>query len=382
MKNIKVNVAKGYEVKLGNNILDNAGEMIKNITDAQKIAIITDDNVGSIYLDRVQKSLKNANFEVRSFSFVPGEKSKNSKTYISILEFLGESKLTRDDLIVALGGGVVGDMAGFAAATYLRGIDFVQIPTTLLAAVDSSVGGKTGIDLECGKNLAGAFCQPQLVICDIECLATLKKETMIDGFAEVIKYGAIFDLDFFALLENFGVSKKGDFDLNLMSDEDKNILMDIISKCIEFKAAIVERDALDKGERLSLNFGHTVGHAIEQMTNFEISHGCAISMGMVIAAQISNKLAYLDFDNTGTKALKSILKTYGLPICLPDNYCQNMSVSELSNMLSEIILLDKKMTTKGLRYVALNSIGEYKIHVFDTKGFTKMLYDILSEEMQ
>ena len=241
-----------------------------NIGNASRICIVSDTNVWPIYGQTIINGLANAGFECCSFVFPAGEASKNGSTFLSLLNFLAENKLTRSDLIVALGGGVVGDLAGFAAATYLRGIRFIQVPTTLLAAVDSSVGGKTAIDLPEGKNLVGAFWQPSLVICDTDTLNTLPEDIFRDGCAEVIKYGILYDPDLFAELEHSGMG----FDRE-----------SVIARCVELKRNVVMKDEFDTGARMKLNLGHTIGHGVEAKSQFTISHGKAVSIGIAIVCR-------------------------------------------------------------------------------------------------
>jgi len=264
---------------------------------AKSAAVITDSNVGELYLGRCVKSLREAGLEVCSFSVPAGEASKSGAQYISLLNLLAEKRLARSDAIIALGGGVVGDLAGFVAATYLRGVPFVQVPTTLLAMVDSSVGGKTAIDLPAGKNLAGAFYQPSLVLCDTGTLATLPGEVFRDGMAEVIKYGMLGSAD---LLDK------------IIFDPDLETLDSIIADCIAMKRDIVQRDEFDTGERMLLNFGHTCGHAIEKLSEYKISHGFAVATGMAIitrAAVRKNICPPICLD-----VLLRLLERYNLPI--------------------------------------------------------------------
>ena len=263
MISVNVNASKTYEIVIGENILANAGKMISKVTSAKKAVVITDDIVEKLYFETVNSSLKNSKFEVLKYVIPNGEQSKNGQQYLEICEFLAENHITKADIIVALGGGVVGDLSGFVAATFLRGISFVQIPTTLLAAVDSSVGGKTAIDLKNGKNLVGSFYQPKLVICDYLTLNTLEKNIFVDGCAEVIKYAVIGNKKLFNHLVKNGL----DFDREY-----------VISECVKMKRDIVEKDEFDKCERQKLNLGHTVGHSIEACSNFKISHGSAVAI--------------------------------------------------------------------------------------------------------
>ncbi len=266
MKTIPVTASRNYEVLVGSHIL---AELPKHIY-AQKVAIVSDRNVWALHGCKLQQVLTGAGFPVVSFVFSPGENSKNADTFLQILNFFAQTKLTRTDCVIALGGGVVGDLAGFAAACYLRGIPYVQVPTTLLAMVDSSVGGKTGIDLPAGKNLAGAFYQPSFVLCDTAFLDTLPEEEFRSGCAEVIKYGVLFDEVLFAELEASGL----DFDREA-----------VIARCIEHKRNIVADDEFDQGNRRLLNLGHTLGHAIEAESGYQISHGQAVAIGMTMAAK-------------------------------------------------------------------------------------------------
>lgn len=274
MINIEVSASRKYTVSIGEGLLNNVGEMVAKIKKPCNTVIVTDDIVDKLYSDTVIKSLENSGFKVQKFVFPNGEQSKNIDTYTKILGFFANAQLTRTDLAVALGGGVVGDMTGFAAATFLRGIDFVQLPTTLLAAVDSSVGGKTGIDLAEGKNLVGAFHQPIAVICDTDTLKTLSPDIYSAGIAEAIKSGIIRDKKLFELIE---------------SGKTQDKINEIISGSVSIKRDIVEADEHEVGERKLLNLGHTIGHAIEKVSNFEVSHGHAVAIGMVIAARIAEK---------------------------------------------------------------------------------------------
>ena len=270
MTTVTVCASKKYDIKIGSGLLTSLGEEAAKLGKAKTAAIVSESNVFPLYGKTVENSLKSAGFTVVSFVFPAGEESKNGSVYLELLNFLALHGLTRSDLIVALGGGVTGDLAGFAAATYLRGIRFIQIPTTLLAAVDSSVGGKTAIDLPAGKNLAGAFCQPNLVLCDTDTLNTLPEDIFRDGCAEVIKYGILYDPNLFALLERDGLT----FDRET-----------VIAQCVRWKRDVVMEDEFDTGARMKLNLGHTIGHGIEARSNFSLSHGKSVAIGMAIVAK-------------------------------------------------------------------------------------------------
>ena len=292
MKTIHINVSKPYDVLIKDGLLADIGLHIHSVLGKEcKIAIISDSNVFPIYGEQVTNCLSQAGFQVFSFIFPSGESSKNTTTYLNILNFLAENQITRSDAIVALGGGVTGDMAGFAAATYLRGISYIQVPTTLLAMVDSSVGGKTAIDLTAGKNLVGAFYQPRLVLCDLKTLDTLPDSVFRDGCAEIIKYGVLYDPKLFSHLKANG----------LQFDREQ-----VIGRCVELKRNVVAEDEFDTGARQKLNLGHTIGHGVEAQSNFAITHGQAVAIGMAIIAKAACKEIYTE--------LIAVLETFGLPI--------------------------------------------------------------------
>lgn len=270
MRSVTVKTSATYEVLIGSGLLQKAGEAVKKVISPCKAAIVTDSTVVHLYEETVRKSLTEAGFSVCTFVFPAGEASKNIHTLSHLLEFLAKEEMTRTDMIVALGGGVTGDLAGFGAAVYLRGISFVQIPTTFLAAIDSSVGGKAAVDLEAGKNLAGAFYQPKLVLCDTDVLQTLPEVVFADGIAEALKYGVLGDAALFEKIAG------GDF---------RQDLEEIIETCVSMKRDVVEEDEFDTGKRQLLNLGHTFGHAIEQKSHFQMTHGHAVAIGMHLIAK-------------------------------------------------------------------------------------------------
>lgn len=332
MKKLGVNVGAGYDIFIEKGLLSSCGEYIKNVTDAKKVCVISDTNVFPIYGDKVCQSIEEQGFEVLTYVFEAGEASKTTATVISMVEFLAQNELTRGDIVVALGGGVCGDMAGFAAAIYLRGIDFVQIPTSLLSQVDSSVGGKTAVDLPQGKNLCGSFHQPVLVIIDPDTLDTLTPHFFSDGMAEAIKTGCIKSAPLFDRIEK---------------EDAKDFIEDMIFDCVSIKAGVVERDEKEHGERALLNFGHTAGHSIEKLHNFStISHGEAVGIGMVMitAAGEANGITA-----AGTSdRIAAVLKKYGL-------------LTKDENSLSDIIEnmnADKKRTSDSINFTLLHSIGD------------------------
>lgn len=338
MKQIRVNTGKAYDVLVGRDLIGKTGELIKPLVKAKTVLIVTDDTVNSLYADKVEGSLKAAGFECVKFVFPNGEGSKNIATYSRMLEFAAQNGLTRDDCIVALGGGVVGDMAGFCAATYLRGIAYIQIPTTLLAMVDSSVGGKTAVDLESGKNLVGAFYQPSLVVADTDTLSTLPEAVFADGMAETIKYGILFDADFFSFLNE---------------NNAKDNLEYIVEQCVCFKRDIVNEDEHDRGVRSLLNLGHTVGHAVEKCSHFSVSHGSAVAIGTAVMAKGAHKCGLCE--NDLTNEIISIYDKYALP-----------SKTDFSaDALLEASRRDKKSGYDGITLVIPEEIGKCRLYKTD-----------------
>ena len=331
MNIISVNTSRTYSVLVGHGLLQRLGEELKTVSSAEKIAIISDSQVWPIYGQVAMNSLCRAGFtDPVFFVFEAGEQSKNGKTYLQILEFLAENHITRSDCVIALGGGVVGDLTGFAAASFLRGIDYIQVPTTLLACVDSSVGGKTAIDLQAGKNLAGAFYQPRLVVCDVDTLNTLPRDVFRDGCAEVIKYGILYDTELFDHLQEKGL----EFDREW-----------VISRCISLKRDVVCQDEFDRGARQMLNLGHTVGHGVEANSHFTLSHGQAVAIGM---AMISRAAVSCGICSAGVgDRIISVLQQFGLPVHT-DFSAEDIYRSSLS---------DKKRTGGTVNLIVPQSIG-------------------------
>lgn len=344
MRAVKVNASTPYDILIGNDLLDSCGELCLGVSKPCRVCIVSDDTVAALYLDRAKRSMESAGFDIISFVFPHGEASKNTDTLVELLEFLAENRLTRSDLMLALGGGVVGDMCGFAAAVYMRGIGFVQMPTTLLSAVDSSVGGKTGVDLKAGKNLAGAFHQPKLVICDYSTLDTLPSETFADGCAEVIKYGVINDRNFFDSLKN-GI---------------KQNIENVIAECVINKSGVVERDEFESGERQLLNLGHTIGHAIEACSSLSVSHGSAVAIGMAIVTKAAVAMGLCKDDDLGE--LLSLLKKEGLPTGCDFNAAE----------LATVATADKKRKGNTITLVVPHAIGDTRlltIPIDELEGF-------------
>ena len=346
MKKLTVNVGKTYEIIIEKGIMQECGAYIKKVSSAKKVCVITDSNVAPLYLDRVVSDLEKEGYEVFSFIFKAGESSKTTAVIVEMVEFLAEKGLTRKDLVVALGGGVCGDMAGFAAAIYLRGIDFVQIPTTLLSQVDSSVGGKTGVDLPQGKNLCGAFHQPVLVLIDPLALHTLSDHYFSDGMGEVIKAGCIKSAQLFEKIENKDV---------------KENIEEIIFECVDIKRGVVERDEKEQGERALLNFGHTIGHGIEKLHNFSgVSHGEAVGIGMLMISEIGEK-AGLTEKGTADR-IKAVLEKYNMKTS--DNHSAESIIEAMQS--------DKKRTLNGINFVMLKSIGNSFIYPVENEKINKL----------
>ncbi len=330
MKHVTVNASKTYDVLIGRGLLDEAGERIRSVCGADTAVIVAGDRVWPLYGERLSRSLAAAGFHVEHIIIPHGEEHKTLETYSHILNELCRLHVTRSDVLAALGGGVTGDLTGFAAATYQRGCAFVQIPTTLLAMVDSSVGGKTAVDLPGGKNQAGAFYQPSLVLCDTDTLETLPEEEYRSGCAEVIKYAMLGDADFFASIQRTPVHKQ---------------IEDVIERCVSMKREIVREDEFDTGLRRLLNLGHSFGHAIEHCSAYQILHGEAVAIGMAMITRAAVKKGSCEEETL--KQLLKLLRAYGLP-----TDCA-FGVQELYESMRS----DKKMTGSTMHLVVPEKIG-------------------------
>lgn len=346
MVSVMVKVAPAYEVLIGKDILKNAGTLMKNVRPIGKCAVITDTNVEKLYLERVLSSLKEAGFDPHAYAFSAGEEHKTMETLTDILDFMSEIPLTRSDFVVALGGGVTGDMAGFAAGVYMRGIPFIQIPTTFLAAVDSSVGGKTAVDLKNGKNLAGLFHQPSLVITDIDTFKTLTPENYACGCAESIKMGVISDPELFSIFE---------------TGDPSTYEIEIVRRAVQAKADIVQRDEKEAGDRKLLNLGHTYGHSVEKLSRFTLPHGHAVAVGLAMAARAAEKMGDMDA-NTKERILKTLEKN-NLPVALEFD----------AREIYQSSLNDKKMAGSSLSIIVPNEIGRCEIRKIPANEFGKYI---------
>jgi 3-dehydroquinate synthase len=349
---------RSYDILIGSGLLARAAEFLEPLKLSRRGVIITDANVARLYADRLRETLAAAGYETQVLNLPAGEASKSLRQANRLFEKLPALHMDRQAFVIALGGGVVGDLAGFVAAAYLRGIALIQIPTSLLAQVDSSVGGKTGVNLPQGKNLVGAFYQPRLVLSDTETLRTLPERELRAGFAEVIKYGAIQDGKFFTWLERDG---------QRALKCENGALTKAVLRCCELKARIVSADERESGIRAFLNFGHTIGHAMEALAEYiDLLHGEAISMGMVCAAHLSVKRSGLT--KTEAERIEALIKMSGLPTRLGDKY----NIDELL----EAMRLDKKARNGQLRFVLLKRLGEAVVSDAVTDDDIKEIVDV------
>ena len=332
MYEITINASTEYKIYCGEDLLCRTGTYFSNVCKAKRAVVVSDDIVAPIYAETVLNSLKECGIEVFLKVILNGERSKSIECLSELYDFCCEHKLTRKDALIALGGGVVGDLTGFCAATYMRGIDYIQIPTTFLSQIDSSVGGKTAVNIPGGKNLVGAFKQPKLVLCDVKTLETLSPVHFADGVAEAIKYGMIRDRKIFEIIE---------------SGELKRELLSVICRCIEIKKQVVENDEFDNGERMLLNFGHTFGHAIEKYHHYTgFTHGMGVAAGMVMITSLSEK--YEMTKSGTTERLLRCVKSNGLPVS-----------SEIDQeMLIEYSLMDKKASADSIHVILCSEIGK------------------------
>lgn len=345
LNTVRVQAQRPYEVMLGHGVLDSVGDLLLARQAACRVALVCDATVWTLYGKTVLQSLEAAGFEVFPYTLLPGEATKSLLSAERLLQFFAEIMMTRGDVVVALGGGVTGDVAGFAAAIYMRGINLVNIPTTLLAAVDASVGGKTGVNLPQGKNLVGAFWQPSLVVCDCGTFDSLPYDVFLDGVSECLKYGVICDRALFEKIVQGALD--GD-------------CLDVVTRCVEIKAEIVAADEKDTGRRQLLNLGHTIGHAIEVYTEYAVSHGKAVAMGMAGVARMAEGLGLCAMGCAGL--LVAMLDRLGLPSDMPDN----------TQALAEIAMRDKKRHGDKVTLVLPLSIGQCVLHAVPVSDFPRL----------
>ena len=344
MKNIRLNLNQdSYDITLFESGLSHIGEIVRPIVNGKNVMVVTDDNVAKFYLNIVKASLANQGFTVFEKVFPSGEKSKTPETYLDIVDALGKNGFLREDTVVALGGGVVGDMAGFAAATYMRGVNLVHVPTSLLAMIDSSIGGKVGVDLPYGKNLLGAFYQPKLVLIDVAALETLPEAEWQNGLGEGLKYALLDGGRLFEIVNKNAV---------------KENLEEFVALCAGYKAKIVEQDEKESGLRRLLNLGHTLGHAIEKKSGFEIPHGEAVKYGLKFILQAS-------LNENNKNDLKNALS-------MIDKYGANCPY-EVNDLLP-LIKNDKKAEREVINAVLVNRIGDCYIKKLSFEEFKKLFY--------
>jgi len=334
MKTSFIKTSKPYQVLMGEGLLDQAGPLCRDTAEKCRICIVSDENVHRLYTDRTESSLHASGFDVYKVTFPAGEATKSMDSVKKLLSCLASAEFTRSDILLALGGGVIGDLTGFTAAIYLRGIEYIQAPTTFLAAADASVGGKTAVDLPEGKNLAGAFWQPSLVIFDTETTDTLTHDCLLDGLAEALKCGVIADPELFGFIRDSDTGWT------------KTFIERCVSDAVRVKQSLVEQDEKDTGQRQLLNFGHTFAHAIEKCSSYSITHGHAVALGMAAAAKASRDLGWSQEDCYGP--LVQILSKYGFPSACPYN----------ADTLLEAAMKDKKRTGGKIRIVVPLRIGE------------------------
>jgi len=353
MKKLEINLPNNYyEILIKSGIINKMGEEISKIYDGDKVALITDENIDKFYGDIVEKSLKDMKFEVLKVVLKPGEGSKSMETLVELYNELLDFKLNRGNLIIALGGGVIGDLVGFCAATLLRGIPFVQVPTSLLAQIDSSIGGKVAVDLPRGKNLVGNFYHPKAVYIDPQVLKTLEKRYINDGLGEAIKYGLIKDKELFRKFEAIESYEA------LFED-----MEDIIYRCCNIKKQVVEQDEKDNGERMILNFGHTIGHAIEKLQNYKgVSHGEAVAIGMYL---ISLRCEELNICRDGVShRIKKLLDKFSLPYSF-----QGESREDILDAIS----VDKKTRGNFINLILIKDVGEVFIYKANREELEKFI---------
>ena len=330
---------RSYPLRIGSGLITQIGADLQQRKIARRYGVISDEYVAQLYGDRLMDSLAQAGVQAELITFPRGEASKNLQTIADLASELAKRGFDRSDGLIALGGGVTGDITGFLASIYMRGIPFVQVPTTLLAQVDSSVGGKTGVDIPEGKNLVGTFYQPKAVYIDIDVLQTLPVEELRGGLGEVIKYGVIYDADFFDFLRT---NREPIFAL------DQETITRLIARCCEIKARVVEQDEREGGLRRILNFGHTIGHAVEAASDFTIIHGLAVGIGMCAAADLAVKAGHLTEDKA--LEIRGLIESFGLPVTIP---------AELDRTaIKKYLLSDKKTVAGRVFYVLPEAIGK------------------------
>lgn len=342
MKTVKVNLDRkcslSYDIRIGKDILDRITLLIAKNHKAGRYAVITDDCVGGLYGKKFLAALKEMGLNAFLIDFPAGESSKNIKTVTDIAGKLMEFGADRETCLIALGGGVVGDVAGFVASIFMRGVPYIQIPTTLVAQVDSSIGGKTGVDLSQGKNLLGTFYQPSAVFANLSFLDTLPEKEFNNGLAEIIKYGIIDDEKMFRALED---------NIDAVKSKDSKLMSGLVENCCQIKKSVVEIDEKEHGLRRILNYGHTIGHSLEAISRYSITHGEGVALGMIAAAHISEKMGYLK--NNESERIEALIRQAGLPVRIPKSLSGEKIIAQLK--------MDKKKKGDVIHFVLLKKIG-------------------------
>ena len=357
---------RSYDILIGAHLIEEAGTLLKDLLKNPRVAIVTDEAVAPLHLECLQQSLAAAGIEHTALVFPQGEGSKSIGTYGDLMNSLLEARIQRDEALIALGGGVIGDLTGFAAATLRRGVDFIQIPTTLLSQVDSSVGGKTGINAAQGKNLVGAFYQPRLVLADISLLESLPRREILAGYAEVAKYGLLGDYDFFEWLE---VNGKKVIEGNIAAR------IHAVEQSVKAKARIVAMDEREGGVRALLNLGHTFGHALEAEAGYgpHLNHGEAVAIGMIMAAELSVRLGYLSRQDCGR--IRAHFENVGLPVAVPKIPGVNWTADKLLAHMRQ----DKKISGGKITLILMKGIG----NAFRTNSVDETdILSLISQEIQ
>lgn len=357
MQTIDVHTSqRTYTVSVAQHMLDAIGKATREATSGKNTFIVSDSHVWPLWGKPVEESLKCVGFSIAHYAFTAGEASKNLSTLSDILEAMAEVPLSRDDIVIALGGGVVGDVAGLAAATYMRGIQVVQVPTSLLAMVDSSVGGKTAVDLHGGKNLAGAFWQPSAVIASLECLSTIDADLLTDSCGEVIKHGVLADQELFAELETIPINKR-----NEAGELDYERLERVVARNIEIKRDVVDKDEKEQGLRQTLNLGHTIGHAIEAANNYKLGHGSSVAAGMCFIARACAKLGICPQEDA--ERIVACVAAHGLPT----------SSDIATDELYAFALADKKRHGDTINVNMIRCIGEVYVDKMPLNQFKELI---------
>ncbi|MDF2365721.1 3-dehydroquinate synthase [Sneathiella sp.] len=358
--------ARSYNILIGTDLIGGAGATLRNILKNPRVAVVTDENVAAVHLESLQTSLTDTGIEHSALVFPAGEGSKSIATYSDLMSRLLDSRIQRDEALIALGGGVIGDLTGFAAATLRRGVDFIQIPTTLLSQVDSSVGGKTGVNAPQGKNLIGAFYQPRLVLADISTLDSLPHREVLAGYAEVVKYGLLGDYAFFEWLEANG---------RKVIEGDTAARIYAVEQSVKAKARIVALDEREGGVRALLNLGHTFGHALEAETGYgpHLNHGEAVATGMIMAAELSVSLGLLNRQDCGR--IRAHFISIGLPVAVP----KIDGITWTAEKLLAHMRQDKKISGGKITLILMNAIGD----AFSTKTIDESdILSLLRQELQ